>query len=162
MSIAFGGIVAFLFRGMNLFVSLGLLILCSNQLTKDELGTFVLGLTVVGIVNAATGGLTAATGFQVSSRRRLPGLAFSSGGIIGAGLGVVAILVGLTVGAVFAGEAHRESVAVGFASSSGSLGWKTRSPASTPASGPASSERRSPAFDSCWRRTTRTCSRSRG
>ncbi|MGB4863694.1 MAG: polysaccharide biosynthesis C-terminal domain-containing protein [Tepidiformaceae bacterium] len=115
MSIAFGGIVALLFRGMNLFVSLGLLILCSNQLTKDELGTFVLGLTVVGIVNAATGGLTAATGFQVSSRRRLPGLAFSSGGIIGAGLGVVAILVGLTVGAVFAGEAHRESVAVGFA-----------------------------------------------
>ena len=69
MSIAFGGIVAILFRGMNLIVSLGLLVLCSNQLTKDELGTLVLGLTVVGIVNAATGGLTAATGLDLQAAR---------------------------------------------------------------------------------------------
>ncbi len=115
MSIAFGGIVAFAFRGMNLLVSLGLLILCSNQLTKDELGTFVLGLTVVGVVNAATGGLTAATGFQISSKRKLPGTALSSGGIVGMVLGAVAVLTGLAVASFFSGGAQREPIAVGFA-----------------------------------------------
>lgn len=115
MSIAFGGIVAFLFRGMNLLVSLGLLVLCSNQLTQDELGTFVLGLTVVGIVNAATGGLTAATGFQISSKRKLPGVALSSGGLVSLVLGAVAALAGIAVGSFFAGGAQREPIAVGFA-----------------------------------------------
>ncbi|MGE0600157.1 MAG: polysaccharide biosynthesis C-terminal domain-containing protein [Dehalococcoidia bacterium] len=115
MSVAFGGMVAFAFRGMNLLVSLGLLVLCSNQLTKDELGTFVLGLTVVGVVNAATGGLTAATGFQISSKKKLPGTALSSGGIVGVALGAVAVLAGLGAGSFFAGGAHRESIAVGFA-----------------------------------------------
>ena len=115
MSIAFGGIVAFAFRGVNLLASLGLLILCSNQLTKDELGTFVLGLTVVGVVNASTGGLTAATGFQISSKRKLPGTALSSGGIVGIAPGVAAILAGFAVGSFFAGGSQREPIAVGFA-----------------------------------------------
>ena len=70
MSIAFGGIVAFVFRGMNLIVAFALVFLCSHEMSKADYGTFFLGLTTVGIVNAATGGLTAATGaFRDASTR---------------------------------------------------------------------------------------------
>lgn len=115
MSIAFGGIVAFIFRGMNLIVALGLVFLCSSQLERAEYSTFVLGLTVVGIVNAATGGLTAATGHQVSSRKRTAGAALANGGTLSLTLGVLAVVVGLGVGQLYTGEAHREALAVGFA-----------------------------------------------
>ena len=115
MSIAFGGIVAFIFRGMNLLVALALVFLCSSQLDKDEYGTFVLGLTVVGVVNAATGGLTAATGYQLSSQKRAAGAALANGGLLSIALGVAAVLVGFGVGATLTGEAHREALAVGFA-----------------------------------------------
>jgi len=54
MSIAYGGIVAFLFRGMNVVVALVTLVLTSNQLGADGRGTFVLGVTAVGIVSALT------------------------------------------------------------------------------------------------------------
>ncbi len=116
MSIAFGGIIAFIFRGLNLAVALALVVVCSHQMSEGDYGTFVLGLTVVGIVNAATGGLTAATGYQVSSQRRSPGTALWNGGTLGMGLGVAAILVGLAVGQSLTGEAHREALAVGAAS----------------------------------------------
>jgi O-antigen/teichoic acid export membrane protein len=115
VSIAYGGIVAFVFRGANLLVALALVFLCSHQLTEEEYGTFVIGLTAVGIVNAATGGLTAATGFQISSEKRAAGAALSNGGVLGLGLGVAAIIVGYLVSQLFTGEAHREALAVGFA-----------------------------------------------
>ncbi len=114
MSIALGGIVAFVFRGMNLIVAFALVFLCSHEMSKADYGTFFLGLTTVGIVNAATGGLTAATGVQISSKRRLPGLALSNGGVLGLGLGAAAVLAGLVAGNFLSGEAHREAVAVGF------------------------------------------------
>lgn len=115
MSIAFGGIVAFVFRGMNLLVALALVFVCSSQLDKDEYGTFVIGLTVVGVVNAATGGLTAATGYQLSSQKRTPGAALANGGLLSVTLGLVAVLVGIGAGAVLTGEAQRETLAVGVA-----------------------------------------------
>src|SRR5688500_1101754 len=115
MSIAFGGIVAFLFRGMNLVVALGLVVLCSRQLSEGDYGTFVLGLTIVGVVSAATGGLTAATGYQVSSKKRPTGTAMANGGVLGLGLGALAVVAGIAVGALLTGEAHREALAVGFA-----------------------------------------------
>ncbi|WP_098503270.1 hypothetical protein [Tepidiforma thermophila] len=87
MSIAFGGIVALFFRGLNLVVALGLVGLCSYELEKGDYGRFVLGLTFVGIVNAATGGLTAATAYQVANRRRPPGVALANGGVLGAAWG---------------------------------------------------------------------------
>lgn len=115
MSIAFGGIIAFAFRGLNLVVALALIYVTSSELEKSEYSIFVLGLLAVGIVNAATGGLTAATGHQVSSKRRTAGAALASGGTLGVSLGVVAIIAGLIVGAVATGEAQREATAVGFA-----------------------------------------------
>jgi O-antigen/teichoic acid export membrane protein len=113
MSIAYGGIVAFLFRGLNLVVALGTVLLTSRQLTPDEYGTFVLGLTVIGIVSAATGGLTAATAYQVSNQRRAPAAALLNGGSLGLTLGLVAVLVGLLGTQLFTGEANRVSAAVG-------------------------------------------------
>jgi len=115
MSIAYGGIVAFVFRGANLVVALALVFLCSRQLTEAEYGTFVLGLTAVGIVNAATGGLTAATGVQISSQKQLAGVALSNGGVLGLGLGAAAVIAGFVVSLMYTGEAHREALAVGFA-----------------------------------------------
>lgn len=96
-------------------VALALIFLCSHQLDKTGYGTFVLGLTVVGIVNAATGGLTAATGVQVSSQKRPAGTALANGGVLGLGLGAAAVLAGLVVSQMYTGDAHREALAVGFA-----------------------------------------------
>ncbi|MCX7618943.1 hypothetical protein [Tepidiforma sp.] len=115
MSIAFGGIVALFFRGLNLVAALGLVALCSYELEKGDYGRFVLGLTFVGIVNAATGGLTAATAYQVANRRRRPGEALANGGVLGGGLGLLAIAGGLVAGSWFAGEARQEALAVGTA-----------------------------------------------
>src|SRR6188508_2104972 len=115
MSIAYGGIVAFVFRGANLLVALALVFLCSHQLTEEEYGTFVLGLTAIGIVNAATGGLTAATGFQISSAKRTAGTALANGGVLGIGLGAAAVFAGLIASQLSTGDAHREALAVGFA-----------------------------------------------
>jgi O-antigen/teichoic acid export membrane protein len=116
MSIAFGGIVAFVFRGMNLLVALALVFLCSHQMSEANYGTFVLGLTTIGIVNAATGGLTAATGYQISSQKRMVGVALSNGGVLGLGLGAAAVIAGFFISTLLSGEAEREAVAVGLAS----------------------------------------------
>lgn len=115
MSIAFGGIVAFFFRGVNLLVALGTVLFCTHQMTKDNYGAFVLGLTIIGVVNAASGGLTAATAYQVANQRRAPALAMVNGGVLSLSLGVLAVLTGLFVSSVLTGEAHRESLAIGAA-----------------------------------------------
>src|SRR3954453_8857043 len=115
MSIAYGGIIAFLFRGLNLVLALATVVLTSNQLGPDGRGTFVLGITAVGIVSAVTGGLTASAGYQVSNRRRDPGTVLLNGGALGVGLGAVAILAGLILTSLLTGEAQQESLAVGAA-----------------------------------------------
>lgn len=115
MSIAYGGIIAFLFRGVNLAVALGIVLFCTNQMGASNYGAFVLGLTVVGFVNAATGGLTAATAYQVSNQRQPPPVALLNGGILSTTLGALAIGAGLFAGQVLAGDAGRESLAIGAA-----------------------------------------------
>lgn len=115
MSIAFGGMVALLFRGINLVAALGLVGVSSYALEKGDYGRFVLGLTVVGLVNAGTGGLTAATAYQVANQRRPAGAALANGGVLGAGLGGLAVAGGLLAGWWFAGEARQEALAVGAA-----------------------------------------------
>ncbi len=113
MSIAFGGIVAFLFRGLNLVIALSTVVLTSHQLSQNEYGTFVLGLTVVGVVTAMTGGITAATAYQITNQRRAAGDALGSSGAFGGALGVVAVVAGLAGASVLSGEAGRVSIAVG-------------------------------------------------
>ncbi|MCC6388267.1 MAG: polysaccharide biosynthesis C-terminal domain-containing protein [Dehalococcoidia bacterium] len=113
MSIAFGGIVAFLFRGLNLVIALSTVVLTSHQLSQNEYGTFVLGLTVVGVVTAMTGGITAATAYQITNQRRAAGHALGSSGAFGGALGVVAVVAGLAGASVLTGEAGRVSIAVG-------------------------------------------------
>lgn len=115
MSIAFGGIVAFFFRGVNLVVALATVLFCTHQMTRDNYGNFVLGLTIIGVVNAASGGLTAATAYQVSNQRRPAAMAMFNGSVFSLGLGAVAILLGLFISSVLTGEAHRESLAIGVA-----------------------------------------------
>ncbi len=115
MSIAFGGIVAFFFRGVNLVVALGTVLFCTHQMTREHYGSFVLGLTIIGVVNAASGGLTAATAYQVANQRRAPALALFNGGVLSVSLGAVAVLTGLFISSVLTGEAHRESLAIGAA-----------------------------------------------
>lgn len=115
MSIAFGGIVAFFFRGVNLVVALGTVLFCTHQMTRDNYGAFVLGLTIIGVVNAASGGLTASTAYQVANQRRAPALALFNGSVFSLGLGVLAICTGLIVSSLLTGEAHRESLAIGAA-----------------------------------------------
>lgn len=115
MSIAYGGIIAFLFRGVNLFVALGIVLFCTNQMEAANYGTFVLGLTIVGFVNAGTGGLTAATAYQVSNQRRSPPVALLNGSILSVSLGALAVGAGLIVGQVLAGESSREALAIGAA-----------------------------------------------
>lgn len=117
MSIAYGGIIAFVFRGLNLVVALALAVLTSQQLGGAEgRGTFVLGITVIGIVTAMTGGLTAATAYQVSNQRRETGTVLLSGGAVASGLGVLAIATGVIGVQLFTGEASKMSLAVGFSS----------------------------------------------
>ncbi|MCC6380882.1 MAG: hypothetical protein IT304_00160 [Dehalococcoidia bacterium] len=115
MSIAYGGVVAFLFRGMNLVIALATVILTSHQLSADDYGVFVLGLTVVGVANAVTGGLTAAVAYQVANQRRAPGTALVNGGAVALSLGLVAVLAGFGGGALLAGEAGRVALPVGAA-----------------------------------------------
>lgn len=115
MSIAYGGIIAFLFRGLNLAVALSTVVFTSHEMSNDDYGLFVLGLTAVGIVNAATGGLAAATAYQVANQRKTPATALLNGGLVAATIGVVAVVAGLGGTGVLAGEAGRVSIAVGAA-----------------------------------------------
>lgn len=116
MSVAAGGIVAFLFRGVNLVVAFVTLTVTSNQLGVDGRGTVALGLTVIGIVSATTGGLTAATAYQVSNQKRSQVTVLANGGIIALALGALAVIAGFLGAKVLSGEASALSVAVGASS----------------------------------------------
>jgi O-antigen/teichoic acid export membrane protein len=98
VSIAFGGIIAFVFRGANLVVALGTLLLATRLLDDPESDAFLLGITVVGFANAMTGGLTAAVAYQVSNQGKPAGQAF--GGGLGPAIPISALV--LAVAAVVA------------------------------------------------------------
>lgn len=87
MSVAFGGIVAFLFRGINILVGFLTLVVTANELGVSGRGTFVLGATVIGVVAAMSGGLTASTAYQVSNRKRDPGTVLVNGSALAGTLG---------------------------------------------------------------------------
>lgn len=72
MSIAYGGIIAFFFRGLHLAVAFALVLVTSAELGGAGRGTFILGVTAIGVVTALMNGLTAAAAYQVSNRRRHP------------------------------------------------------------------------------------------
>ena len=116
MSIAYGGIVAFFFRGLNLLVALATVVITSHALGAGGRGVFFLGVTAVGIVAALTGGLTAAAAYQVSNQRREPGVVLLNGGVTGASLGAVAVVAGFAGTSVLSGEASSVSIAVGASS----------------------------------------------
>ncbi len=103
MSIAIGGLVAFAFRGANLVVALGTLLIVSRELPQAQSDAFILGLTLVGIANALTGGLTAATAYQVANQRRAPGEAFAAAGIPASGMAFLALVTGAFLGAIAGG-----------------------------------------------------------
>ncbi len=113
MSIAYGGIVAFLFRGMNLVVALATVVITSRVLSVADYGLFGLALSVVGFVNAMTGGLAAATAYQISNQRRAPGLVVLNSGSLALGLGVLAVSAGIVGGTALSGEVSRVALAVG-------------------------------------------------
>ena len=115
MSIAFGGLVAFLFRGVNLVMAFATVVLTSHALTKADYGAFVLGLSVIGFVNALTGGLTAATAYQVSNQRRPPGAALANGSLLSITIGALGIVAGVGVAATLSGDASRLAMPVAFA-----------------------------------------------
>ena len=113
MSIAYGGIIAFLFRGMNLVVALTTVLLTSRLLGKDSYGVLLLGLTAIGVVTAITGGLTASIAYQVSNQRRAPGTALLSGGMPGVAIGALAVLAGVAGEQLFTGSLQAVSLVVG-------------------------------------------------
>lgn len=115
MSIAYGGIIAFLFRGVNLVVALATVVLTSRILSSADYGLFGLALSVVGFVNAMTGGLAAATAYQISNQRRAPAVVVLNSGSLALGLGVVAVAAGIVGGTALSGEVSRVALAVGIA-----------------------------------------------
>ncbi len=115
MSIAFGGIIAFVFRGMNLAVALGMLLLVSRELTPDQSDAFLLGITIVGLTNAVCGGITAAAAFQVSNQRRQPGEVLAAGGLPASSLAALAVIAGILIGVSATGQAADLARPVGVA-----------------------------------------------
>jgi O-antigen/teichoic acid export membrane protein len=115
VSIAFGGIVAFFFRGLNLLVAFATILVTDRGLDNDQYGAFVLGLSFVGITNAITGGLTAATAYQVANQRRSSATALANGSLPGVALAAVAIAAGLVVSALASGWVADEAVPVAVA-----------------------------------------------
>lgn len=116
MSIAYGGIVAFFFRGLNVGVALITVLLASNVLSTDDYGVLALALASIGIVTAMTSGLTAATAYQIANQRRGDGEALLSAGSLALAFGVVAVLAGVLGTQVLSGQASTLSLAVGAAS----------------------------------------------
>jgi O-antigen/teichoic acid export membrane protein len=115
MSIAYGGLVAFLFRGVNLLVAFGTVLFTSRQLAAGDYGIFVLGLTVVGLVTASTGGLTAAVAYQVANQRRAPGTVLLNAGLVAVAIGAVALAVGALGARLVEGTAGQLALPVAFA-----------------------------------------------
>lgn len=116
MSIAYGGIVALFFRGLNLVVAMATVIVTAYELGDVGRGTFVLGTTIVGIVAAFTGGLTAASAFQVANQRRDPGVVLFNGSVLAAGLALVSIAAGVAGWRLAPGDWAHIAPAAGFAS----------------------------------------------
>lgn len=115
MSIGFGGIVAFLFRGVNLLVALILLYVTAVELGDAGRGAFVLGTTAIGIVTAFSTGLTAAAAYQVSNQKRLPGQVLLNGSVVASAVGVLAVVAGILGAQILSGDASSASLAVGAA-----------------------------------------------
>lgn len=115
MSIAFGGIAAVIFRGANLLVSFALIILTSRVLERDDAGRFVFGVVVVGIITAATNGLSAATAYQVSNQRRAPGEALLNGASTALPVAAVAVFLGIAAGPLLGGDLSADGVPIGIA-----------------------------------------------
>ncbi len=113
MSIAYGGIVAFFFRGLNLFTALLLMVVTSNQLGVAGRGTFALGIIVVGIIANATGGMTASAAYQVSNQKREAGTVLLNGGVLAGGLAFLCLGGGLLGWAVLEGQAAAIALPVG-------------------------------------------------
>jgi O-antigen/teichoic acid export membrane protein len=115
VSIAYGGIISFLFRGVNLVVAFGTVLFTSNALSTDSYGAFALGLAIVGAANAITGGLTAATAYQVSNQGRPVGLALANGLVGAAAVALVGILAGAAAAGALDGSAARMALPVSIA-----------------------------------------------
>ncbi|MEO6399016.1 MAG: polysaccharide biosynthesis C-terminal domain-containing protein [Tepidiformaceae bacterium] len=115
MSIAYGGIIAFLFRGMNLVVALATVVLTSRVLSASEYGLFGLALSVVGFVNAMTGGLAAATAYQISNQRRAAGVVVLNSGSLALALGIGAVAAGVAAGSALSGEVSHVAASVAIA-----------------------------------------------
>jgi O-antigen/teichoic acid export membrane protein len=116
MSIAYGGIVALFFRGVNLIVGFLTLVMTANELGVAGRGTFALGATVVGVVAAVTGGLTASTAYQVSNQRRGPGLVLLNGAVLAMAMGTLAVIAGIVGTAVLSGEPEEVALSIGASS----------------------------------------------
>lgn len=115
MSIAFGGIAAVFFRGANLLISFGLIILTSRVLDREGAGRFVFGVVVVGIVTAATNGLTAATAYQVSNQRRSSPEVLLNGGAIAVPIAALALLLGIAGGSLLRGDLAHDALPIALA-----------------------------------------------
>src|SRR5512140_1713160 len=116
MSIAYGGIVAFFFRGVNLLVALLTVYVTAHVLGDSGRGGFVLGTTLVGIAAAFTGGITAAAAYQVSNQRRPLGEVLFNGTVLAVGLAVLAVIAGLIGRAAAPGDWAHIAPAAGAAS----------------------------------------------
>ena len=113
MSIAYGGVIAFVFRIANLGAALGIVLATSGELGDAGRGTFVLGVTVAGVAAAMTGGLTAAAAYQIANRGR-PALGVLLNGAVPAlALAALAVAVSGGVAGVAAGETAAIALPVG-------------------------------------------------
>lgn len=113
MSIAYGGIIAFFFRSLNLLTALLLMVVTSNQLGVEGRGTFAIGIILVGIIANATGGMTASAAYQVSNQRKDVGTVLLNGGALASGLALLCIGGGLAGWRLLEGQAAEIALPVG-------------------------------------------------
>ncbi|MFN0095125.1 MAG: polysaccharide biosynthesis C-terminal domain-containing protein [Dehalococcoidia bacterium] len=114
-SIARGTLIALACRGLNVAAGLLIVILVSSDLGKAGYGAFVVGITIVGVIGALTGGLTAAAGYQINNQRQPAGAVLTSAGLIGGALVAVSILVSLAVRESVSGTARTIGLEAGIA-----------------------------------------------
>ncbi|MCK9518923.1 MAG: polysaccharide biosynthesis C-terminal domain-containing protein [Dehalococcoidia bacterium] len=112
MSIAYGGIIAFLFRGLNAVVAFATVVLVERT---SDFGAFGLGIIVVGIVNAAGNGMTAAAAYQVANQGQAPGKTLLSGLLPMSTVSVLGIFAGLVAGSALSGDVAAAAVPVAVA-----------------------------------------------
>jgi|GEM_PF-3417378 len=114
MSIAYGGVLAFLFRALNAVIAFAIVVLVERA---SDFGAFGLGITVIGIVTASTGGMTASVAYQIANQGRLAGKTLLSGMVPMSVLSVVAILAGFIGSAVLSGDVADAAMPVAVAGS---------------------------------------------